>query len=355
MGTIRMQDRAKLRQAVDNLTERETKQLLSYMMGQINEAVSNRDKKDEVWSRLIGIHDRLLLPNEKVNWEPDAAAETVHIAFGDSFAGSLKFVIKRLNLAETNKVVVFRDLFSVGPLWMLHEEAGQSNRRQWFRDNINGGGNDDEDEEADCGRKLAELFARIPSQAAIVIWSAANAHEQAGLRYAVYLLKDHSNAVFVFDPANSVQNRFNTPDRFIEYLHSGEIPPDKLQAVFGEWMQTVPLPPETRRSFTEEWLSLASRQDVLRIWDGERIRNVEEHYFDGYLLETIDQLHASKGTDEFIKAARVIGQAIGCCDQYVGDGYFEFRLRELIYKGRLEIKGVPRAMRSYSVRRYRNQ
>lgn len=52
-----------------------------------------------------------------------------------------------------------------------------------------------------------------------------------------------------------------------------------------------------------------------------------------------------------MKSARVIGEAIGYCDQYIGDAYFEYRLRELIYSGRVQIKGVPRAMRYYSVRR----
>lgn len=100
-----------------------------------------------------------------------------------------------------------------------------------------------------------------------------------------------------------------------------------------------------------DWLDLAEQRGVLRIWDGHRIVNVEEHKFDPYLLETVEKLQARKPDGEFIPAARVIGEAIGYCNQLVGDSYFEYRLRQLIYDGVLEIKGVPRAMRHYSVRK----
>mgnify|MGYP001290586395 CR=1 FL=1 len=76
----------------------------------------------------------------------------------------------------------------------------------------------------------------------------------------------------------------------------------------------------------------------------------EADYFDDYLRNTVKELHESKGNRDFIRAARVVGQALGYCEQCIGDGYFEYRLRELVYRGVLEIKGVPRAMRYYSVR-----
>lgn len=68
------------------------------------------------------------------------------------------------------------------------------------------------------------------------------------------------------------------------------------------------------------------------------------------LNKTIEKLHADRSNRDFIKAARVIGEALGHCDQMVVDSYFEYRLRQLIYNQSLEIKGVPRGMRFYSVR-----
>ncbi|XID94544.1 DUF1835 domain-containing protein [Paenibacillaceae bacterium WGS1546] len=294
-------------------------------------------------------YDKFLVPDRRTSiGEPNALAAKVHIAFGDSFAGSLKVALNRLGCSDTNEMIAFRDRFSIGPLWQLHEEAGQTCRTGWFRDRINH--KDDEDDRVAQYQTIAEQMTRIPAEASIVIWSGHNAHEQAGLRYAIYLLRSRPNNVFVFNVTAACERRFNTPDQQIEYSHSGEIPPDKLQAIIGESEDNGPVPSETKRLLEQEWLSLASRHEALRIWDGERIVNVDESYFDSYLLETVKNLHAVRGNRDFIKAARVIGQAIGYCEQYIGDDYFDYRLRELVCNGALEIKGVPRAISDYSVR-----
>ncbi|UUZ97617.1 DUF1835 domain-containing protein [Paenibacillus sp. P25] len=277
----------------------------------------------------------------------------VHLVFGDSLAGSLKLAIDQMGYKDTHKVVTFRDRFAIGPLWRLQEEAGRAERARWFRDHIN----EDREEmdyeyvaEAD-DRRLAGQLARIPAGASIILWTGDNAHEQAGLRYAAYLLRHSRNEMFVIDAGKACAARFNTADRTIEYMHSGEVSPEKLKAIFGENRKGGPLPHETKASLEREWLSLAEQHEVLRVWDGERIRNVDERYFDTYVLDTVEKIHRERANHEFIKAARVIGDAMGHCGQYVPDGYFEYRLRELVYSGQLEIHGVPKAMRYYSVRR----
>lgn len=90
---------------------------------------------------------------------------------------------------------------------------------------------------------------------------------------------------------------------------------------------------------------------VLRIWQEDALLEVPADYYDSYLLEKLDSLQPPTGDEGFLKSARLVGEAIGYCDQYVGEAYFEHRVRELIYSGVLEIKGVPTAMRFYSIRR----
>lgn len=51
-----------------------------------------------------------------------------------------------------------------------------------------------------------------------------------------------------------------------------------------------------------------------------------------------------------MKSARLIGEVIGHLDQYMGDAFFEYRLRKLIEKGVFEMEGNLKAMRYYSVR-----
>lgn len=341
-----------IRKAIDELAPQEVNQALRYVMVQVESTEKTMDSKAELYDNLKGLYDELLISqNRKEIWEPDADSTKVHILFGDSAAGSLKVAIKQMGYADTNKVISFRDKYSIGPLWRLHEEAGRIRRTEWFRDNINEGHDDyDEDTEA-YHQSLLEQIGNISSQASIVVWVGSNAHEQAGLRYAFHLLRDIPNDIFVFHVDEACSKRFNRPDASIDYLHVGEIPIEKLQTVFGESEDNGPVTIENRQQLEREWLALAEHHEVLRIWSERRILSVDEHYFDFYLQETVEKLHAYKENNEFIKAARVVGEALGHCDQCIGDNYFEYRLRQLVYSGKLEIKGVPRAMRYYSVRR----
>ncbi|PYI55564.1 DUF1835 domain-containing protein [Paenibacillus flagellatus] len=344
---------AEVRKAIEELSSQEAKLILVRMLLPLKTDESNEEAESKWYRSAKELYEELLVSrNGKSQWEPNADTAKVHLVFGDSIAGSLKLCIRRQGDAETNKVIVVRDSFAIGPLWQLHEKAGRAQRAEWFRDRMNDGGDPDDVAEDDSDyRKLTGQIANIPAGASVVIWSGKNAHEQVGLRYAAYLLRDRRNDVFVFDAADVCEKRFNRADRRIDYLHAGEVPTDKLQTVLGETEHNRPLTGETRRKLEQEWLSLAERHEALRIWDGERIVNVDERHFDAYLLETVEKLHAYRSNRDFIKAARVIGEAIGYCNQYVGDSFFEYRLRELIYNGALEIRGIPRGMRYYSVRR----
>lgn len=351
-----MNNREEIRKKIDGLSSQEAKQLLRFLTFQLDEIISNTERNIDPNQQLKIMYNLLLASDRpKAVWEPDAGAVRVHIAFGDSFAGSLKVALKHLGLNESDKMVVVRDQFAIGPLWRMHDKEGRLERAEWFEDHINDEYGDDWDSEQEEERYVQNLirqFGDIPSDASIVIWCGRNAAEQVGLRYAVHELKGRSNDIFVFDAAEACERKFNTADRFAEYRHLGEIPADKLEAVMGEMELAGPISNDQKRLLEQEWLALSESEERLRIWEEDRIVSVDEAYFDAYLLETVDRLHARRGEKRgFIKAARVIGEALGHCSQSVGDGFFEYRLRQLVYNGLLEIKGVPRAMRYYSVRR----
>jgi len=339
-----------IRKAIDELSSEDVRSALRLVMFQIDSAIENKQLEEDIFQNLKGLYDELLLAqnNEKTG-ALNADTTKIHIIFGDSAAGSLRYAIKQMGLADTNKVVSFNDRYSIGPIWHLHEEEGRKQRYEWLRDHINNGYDSlDVDLEEEVYPK--SLIAQMPAEASIVLWIGNNAHDYAGLRYTIYLLRNCLNKVFVFNAEDACSRRFNSPDRFIDYIHLGEVPTEKLQAVFGESEENGPLTRETRDQLEREWLTLAEQQEVLRVWNDNKLVGVDEHYFDTYLFETVEQLLSDKPKGEFIKAARVVGQALGYCEQYVGDQYFEFRLRELIYAGKLEIKGIPKAMRFYSVR-----
>lgn len=62
------------------------------------------------------------------------------------------------------------------------------------------------------------------------------------------------------------------------------------------------------------------------------------------------KLHQNKQNKDFIKSARIIGEVMGHLDQYIGDHFFEYRVRRLIVNGVFDLEGVPKAMRYYSIK-----
>ena len=98
---------------------------------------------------------------------------TVHIACGESTAGSLRY-----GLGRGNKVIGFPDFFSIGPIWKLHKDVGRNNRYEWLKDHINMEMDYMEEEYKQRITKTLEEIDAIPANVPIVIWNAENAEEQ---------------------------------------------------------------------------------------------------------------------------------------------------------------------------------
>ncbi|TMV17078.1 DUF1835 domain-containing protein [Paenibacillus thermoaerophilus] len=280
----------------------------------------------------------------------EAAYQELHVVFSPSTAGALKRALQGSGSNRKAAVVTFDDIFSVGPLTRLHEESDRKNRREWLSDHLNPGHDDDlEEYGVDFEQAVREIQDRndaIP----ITIWYGDNAHEQAGLRFVLFLLRNSRNPVKLIDATKRTEQTFNTRNTRIDDRHTGEISPKKWALRLNEASSLRTCSPEEKRRLADEWLHLSEQPSLLRGWKDSRFLHMEEDAFDSDIIDALRDLQRRKGHDEYIHAARVIGEVLGRLDQYVGDGYLEYRLRTLIYKGVLEIKGVPRAMRYYRVR-----
>ncbi|RJE88459.1 DUF1835 domain-containing protein [Paenibacillus sp. 1011MAR3C5] len=339
----------RLKEAISQLSPDEARTHMLHLLLKAEMAKDNPQSKDQLVEDMMNLQEQLVNRAQYgvSSWEPDSSSRYVHIVCGDSFAGSLKLALRKLGLEAEHKIIVLREHYAMGPLWRLHEAVGLARRGEWLRDHIN-----DEYDDRDLydrAEQVTRQLAAIPHDASIMLWSSGNAYEQTGLRHAAYLIKDMTQACYAIAAAETCYELFNRPDLSIRYVHSGEIPDDKLAEVWKAGVRQQ-LDAARRSELAREWLELEQTEEVLRIWEQETIQSVPDHYYDDYLMATVEQLHRERGNREFMKAARVIGQALGYCEQYVGDSFLEYRLRELIYRGKLHIKGVPRAMRYYSVR-----
>ncbi|MBD8500108.1 DUF1835 domain-containing protein [Paenibacillus arenosi] len=311
----------------------------------------NKDVEEQCYDRLIQIYEKMSAPRVTHSWEPTENCARVHIVVGDSFAGSMKNALRTLGREHSDTFICLRDHFAYGPLWHIHEEEGMLQRQEWLQNHIHPGHDEDRDAIFYSNDQLIQLFDRIPPSASIYVWGANNAHEQSGLRYAIYMLRDHSNKIVVCDAVQAEQQLFHTSPPLQQWYYSGELNTEKLLTILKHSLTHSPIDVEERQRLEQEWLELAEDTGNLRVMQDGKVTTVPVDYYDTYLLQTVEQLHQLQKEVHFIKSARVIGQALSSAQQYVSDCYFEYRLRELIYAGKLEIKGIPRAMRYYSVKK----
>ncbi|MCM3203384.1 DUF1835 domain-containing protein [Paenibacillus illinoisensis] len=339
-----------IKRATDSLGEGELKPYLQFMLAKIKLVKQQEGTSETLAHELIKLYDELKgLQERKVFWSPVPNCTHVHIVIGESFAGSMKQALRGLGLEETHKVISLQENYAIGPLGLDLAE-GRMERRNWFSNNIIGGLEEYDEFENEYNEILAKLDL-IPKGAEIVVWTSSNACEQIGLRHAVHLLRSKPNSISLYDACSVCEELYNRPDAFIHYMCSGEIPSEKLREAISRLDDKKRLDSTDVARLDKEWKVITEQSGTLRIWRDEAVLEVPADYYDEYLLEKLDDLKPLGGDEGYLKSSRLIGEAIGNCEQFIGDAYFEYRLRELIYKGVLEIKGVPAGMRFYSIRR----
>ena len=341
-----------LRNIVKNSNEEEVKSLLFQILLRINrlEEIEQYSEKQLLMDLKKIYSDFLNYKKSQANIRNSTNYKAVHIVFGDSASGSLKFVLKEMDLQQKEQIISLSDNFSIGPVWQLHNEKGLSHRYNWLKNHII---IDDEfivNYQVEFNSTVLKINC-IPKNIPIIIWIGENAHEQTALRYILYLLKEKTNDIFIMNTTTKYKNQFDTPNHDFYPFITGQISLDKLRLIYEENNRKGSLlTQEERKKFEMEWEQISTKQEVLRIWRNKEVCSVDEAYYDDYIIDKAKKLHNKRKSNEFIKSARLIGEVIGHLNQYIGDAFFEYRVRYLIMNGIFDIKGVPRAMRFYSIK-----
>ncbi|WP_155592192.1 DUF1835 domain-containing protein [Lysinibacillus cavernae] len=330
-----------LKEFVLESSEDEVKSLLFQMLLRIS--IEEQNEQDLAKDLKKFYRDFLIFKQEQNKLENEKDYQAVHVVFGDSSSGSLKLALKDM---EEEKVICLSDNFSIGPIWKLEEEEGLAQRHKWLMNHIN----IDEDYlfkyQYVFKNTLLQIHA-IPEHVRIIIWAGENSDEQTALRYVLYLLKDRANNIIFINTTTNYNKYFTKTNLALPPKHTGEVASDKLRKIYERNRSSQPLSQEERKKYEHDWLTLSNDRDNLRVWENKRICNVDEDYYDDYIIHTAKRLHVERN---FLKSARLIGEIIGHLNQAIGDQYFDYRLIHLILQGVFEIEGVPKAMRFYSVK-----
>jgi Domain of unknown function (DUF1835) len=141
-------------------------------------------------------------------------------------------------------------MFSVGPVWQLHEKSGQEARLDWVKNSINYEFNDFYEYKLGL-QKTTNQIKSIPEDELITIWIAENSHEQTGLRYVLYLLKERNNDMIIINTTKTYAEYFSRSDIKYVVLHTGEISPENLQIIYEQSKQEQPNPYTKERSLNK--------------------------------------------------------------------------------------------------------
>ncbi|MFD1032529.1 DUF1835 domain-containing protein [Metaplanococcus flavidus] len=274
-------------------------------------------------------------------------ANTVHLVTSESAAGSL-----RVGLAQPKTVIGFPDAFSIGPLWRLPEKAGLDFRIEWLFNNINF-----EEETAEYERKIKNALLQIDDiepAVPIYIWYGNNAEEQTALRFYLWLLRDKTNDICLMN-TTELYEKYIAAEDGSAYFHTGLLDSKMLKQFFENEKKNLPLSEEEKIHFHREWAVLSETEEVLRIWRNGQIQNgqiqtVSESHFDSLIIAKLEERHQKQTSKDFILVAQLIGEIVAGLDELVHHFYLEYRVRELLYNGTLEIRGVPKSMRHYGVK-----
>lgn len=191
----------------------------------------------------------------------------IHIIFGAAAAGSLKQAIREMKQNQIDDIIAFNDIYSIGPLLQLHEHKGQANRIEWLR-NVMSNEFGHFDDMVNDQHKMLQQIKEIKAGSRILIWAGSNAHEQIGLRYAVYLLKEKSIELSVINTTTAFDQLFNTNTRRMDIRHSGEITSEKLKVLYRSKQHIHTVSTEERERLQNEWLSFAKK--IIRCGYGKR-------------------------------------------------------------------------------------
>ncbi|KXO01828.1 DUF1835 domain-containing protein [Bacillus cereus group sp. MYBK29-1] len=328
----------KIKNVVEDMYEDEAKHLLQSILIQLN--LLEENYSEDTIKNLMDIPNQLL---SNTSYKRNVKESShIHIAFDDSTAGCLKHMLSQEERLE-EMVIAFSEFFSIGPIHKLHMNEGQLARQEWLVNNLTAYENYFEEEYLPRFLETMEELHTIPIETPITIWKADNAHEHVGLCFVMAQLKDKKNIRIM-----------NTSEASKEILKqeyairgTGELPPESLALLQKSFIELPCLTVEKRMQFECEWDRLSNSTEFLRVWKENEVHSVQEDYFDQFIIECAKSIGADR---EFLKAPRVIGEALGLVEQLVGDTFLEYRLKELIKQEVFEFIGSLDEMRFYSVK-----
>lgn len=338
---------------VTQLEETEAKTFLLHMILRLDMVKQTAYTSEELTNDLFEMADLLEKQHSNETEVVEHKHSHVHLVFGQAVFGSLHHSLNRKTNQRKHKILAFHDIFSVGPIANLASNTGLESRYNWLRTHCI---NEPFEAVDELNQSLAQFkhtleeLNQLPPTEPIFIWASENAHEQTGLRFASHFFKNRENPLYYVNPHQIEQQLSSDEDIIDESPYTGSIDFKKIKSLFTEVNESMVLTPKTKYELAMDWERLSHSNAFLRLWIHGHIADVPTSMFDHHLITFAKAYHFDHGLDEWIPITRLIGETLGVINQYTGDGFLAYRMKQLINAGVFEMEQTPKLPRFYRVR-----
>jgi len=253
-----------------------------------------------------------------------------HIIFDRCGKGT--FVQSKAFDLDKIRLICLEDcLLNIGPLCDLSTSENAEKRLNWLS-KIG-------DFDLDFVTKDLKTLEHFETNDNIFLWAGYCASEILSTARFLYHLPKHKGNIFIADFPNIPSND----------VHGNVIYPTSLTVCSLDNVSNVAkhfkqLTDEDITKWRKIWEKIRLGDSMLRVMNqnGE-ILEKDETYFDSVLM--------SYCTNEFQNSAKIIGTAL-CydIDFAVGDGFVNWRLKQLVLNNKLEARGILNEIRDYEVK-----
>lgn len=274
----------------------------------------------------------------------------VHIVFSLSDAGSLKVTLSKLGIRSQCRVLAFNDLFSVGPIYDLTTAEGQLQRQLWWMEHDSDqyyGNLLNQDNQME---NMIRTLRQIPEGKSVIIWYADNAHDQIGLRFALYLLKDRKNSVHTLNVFEVYKDVAKVPEEGVAPYAQALISKENYIKIVKNYGDGFPLDPDQRKYYESEWLDLVDQHHIIRFWEDGKIQGQAEDVIDAVIMESVKKLQNKLQPEEFVQAGAVVSKVLQYFQQSIGSSFVVYRIWSLVSNGILLFRGLPGLLHNFSIR-----
>ena len=248
-----------------------------------------------------------------------------------------------LDKSLAGEILQIKDDFAVGPIGYSFSEEEITNRKQWWRETLQGGDYEGivNNGKIDDWQTISKLTAYLNEEpdGLVWIWAAQNKHDVSGYYWLISQMKAFQGRVFILYlnnlPFISEKGNIFYPKNIFEIPAKEFIKAKKLAR------------PVTLSEFemdADEWKRLCNEEKGVRTLEGGK--KIVQHGYDYYDDEIMKYI-----TGDWQRVNKLFHGLFSKSENTTGDAYLLWRVKSLITAGKIDAQGEIKNMKDFEVKR----